>query len=1373
VKLGVKYSMMTVLTVIVLSLFLEGISLFLFSQKIHAVSLELAQEKLDRLANFAYQQDELFFEGLYSDEFVGRLRLIDKLRIDYRQIKDNVSYVFIVDDQGKAVLHPAESRWGGKSQWKVEKGQRIFNESLMKKIREKKTGEFEYSWHGVRKWCVFRVYEPWGWVFCETTSIAKRDKALVFFLWISVGVSFLITILSVLVFLWVSQRFTRPLNVVVNRLQKIAKGEISPGAIRKDKSPGDEIEMLDWAVNQMAEDLKKTTVSRDSLVREIAVRKIAEEELKDSEDRLKVMFDYAPDAYYLFDLTGTFLDGNKAAEKISGYKKEELIGKNFLKIKFIAPSDMPKAAAALARSAMGLVSVTEEYTIQQKDGSVVVAEVRLHPVKIKGKVQVLGCARDITERKRQETIAEQELNIRKVIGKLLELSLENSALEDYLGRALDLVLGISWFSLEAKGSIFLVGEDPATLVMKVQKGLPDFIQKSCALLPFGKCHCGRAALTGRIEFSNRITERHEIHYDGMASHGHYCVPILFGEKVIGVLNTYVRENSKNDEKIEHFLWMIANALAGAIEQKRSGEALRKAHDELEVRVRERTEELAENQVYIQKILATITDYIYTVTVKDGVAIATTHQPTCFEVTGYTAEEFKNKPDLLEKIVHEEDRSKVRAFFAAVLAGNTVKPAEYRIWHKDGGIRWVRNTPVLHHDSLERLTSYDGIISDMTEKMRSETLLIESMERVARANRVKDQFLANMSHEVRTPLNAIIGFSSLLENTSLDPVQHEYVKMLRGGGEALFSLITDVIDFSKIAAGEVRLENVHFDLERLIQSVVSAHTERIKKKGLRVFYVIGEQVPHGFRGDSSRLRRILTHLLSNAVKFTEQGEIEIRVTLDKEIKERDSRSEAMVRIAVRDTGAGIPSEKREAVFEAFEQVDISTTRKYGGAGLGLSIAKTLVKLMGGTIGVQSELGKGSTFSLVLPLEVESGIEEVQIFPLKDAELEGKKILILDDDEVAREIFTRYCEEAKMAVVCSASSAQDALKWLSEQSSLPDIFLVDILMPDLNGYEVAEKIRGNKKYEAIKLVAVTVDAREGVAFRARQSGFDAFLPKPVSRENLITIIKTVLGDKREKILSAEIVTQYTAEELASKGLKILVVEDNPASQELLSIILRGFEFGVEIASDGREAVEKVEKDPYDLILMDLQMPGMGGVEATKIIREQLHKTMPILALTAGVSDDDKGKCLAAGMNDYLSKPIEVPKLKDKIFHWIKQTPLEKPVNLKKEQSVMKWDKQKAIKELGVPEELYRELVFGFVEQSVVVIQNLEGAVRDNNYEEVAKGAHFIKGAAGNLRIEEIHVAAKELEAVAKGDRNPGMMEKRMGDLRNAMEEMKKNL
>ncbi len=1184
-----------------------------------------------------------------------------------------------------------------------------------------------------------------------------------------------LAVLFIGVVVWiVSKIFSRPLTILIHSIQQFARGDLS---VRVHAKTTGEIQMLSETFNQMAEDLDKTTVLRDPLIKEVAERKRAEENLERLSQKNELILNSAAEGILGLDLQGKHTFVNPAAAKMLGYKAEELLGRLGHSLwHHTKPDGNPCSVeeCQIHKTFLtGMAHSSFDEVFWRKDGTSFPVEYASTPLyeqgRLSGAVVVFS---DITRLKNEQMLLEHEYDIQEMISRLLKASLEENSLEDYLRHALDLILGVPWFSLESRGAIFLAGEDPATLVMKAQKGLSDFIQKSCRLLPFGKCHCGKAALTKKIEFANAVTERHEIHCEGMIPHGHYCVPILFGEKVVGVLNTYVRENYKNDERTEQFLWIITNALAGAIEQKKTKEALRKAHNELEERVRERTMELEKMQEYAQKILATITDYIYTVAVRDGVAVATIHRPTCLAVTGYTVEEFKDRSDLWENMVHEEDRPAVLRFSAAVLTGKNIPPLEHRIRRKDGEIRWVRNTPVFHRDPSGRMTSYDGIIRDITERKHAEISLIESMEKVARASKAKDQFLANMSHEVRTPLNGIIGFSDLLEGTSLDPVQRGYVEMLRDGGEMLLALVTDVLDFSKMVSGEMRLEKINFDLERLIQGVIKIHVARLKKKDPRIFCTLDEKVPHGFFGDPAKIRLVLMHFLSNAIKFTEKGEIEVRVTLDGNMEKRDGGCETRVRIAVRDTGIGLSPDKYKTIFDAFEQADTSTTRKYGGAGLGLSISKGLVDLMGGTIEVESEPGKGSVFSLVLPLKAEPAMKGVQIFPVKDEALEGKRILILDNDKITREIFTRYCEEAKMAVSCSASSAQDAFKWLSGQSSLPDIFLTEIVMSNLNGYEVAEKIRKDKRYENMKLVAVTGDAREGSAFKAQQSGFDAYLTKPASRENLIKVIKTVLGDKREKILPVEIVTQYTAEELTCKGLNILMVEDNPASQELLSIILKNFEFDVGIASHGREAVEKVKENSYDLILMDLQMPVMGGVEATRIIREQLHKTMPILALTAGISDDDKEHCLAAGMNDYLLKPIEIDKLRDKIFHWIKGVSQDKPVS-RKEESGIKWDKQKAMKELGIPEELYLELVDGFIKQSATAIQDLEKFFQDRNFDGVAKAAHFIKGAAGNLRIEEIHATTKELEAAAKGDQNISTIEKQIGILKSAMEELKNNI
>ena len=538
--------------------------------------------------------------------------------------------------------------------------------------------------------------------------------------------------------------------------------------------------------------------------------------------------------------------------------------------------------------------------------------------------------------------------------------------------------------------------------------------------------------------------------------------------------------------------------------------------------------------------------------------------------------------------------------------------------------------------------------DITELKRAEEALVEARRQAETANKTKSQFLANMSHEIRTPMNAVIGFSELLENTALNRTQKDYVGTIRESGQMLMLLIHDILDVSKIEAGELKLEEIDFDLIYLLRSVIKMNSTRLEKKPVEMFCNTDENMPKSYKGDPTRIRQILTNLISNAIKFTEKGEISISVKAQEGIS-GSSVKRRMLEFSVKDTGIGIPQDKHEKIFEAFEQADTSTTRRYGGTGLGLTISKTLVAMMGGKIWVQSTLGQGSEFFFTLNLEEAVPIVEKDIMPLRIMDLEGKKVLIVDDNESASKMLDIYCREAGMDVLHKAASAKEALDWLLLQTELPEIILSDIMMPGMDGYELARAIKKHAKTQAIKLVAVTSDVKSGAAKIAEKAGFDAFLPKPVFKNDLIEVMRAVLGDKRQDSGADQIVTRHMAGELACKGLKILVAEDNLVNQKLLQVVLGNLGCEVDVASNGQVAVEKVKTHSYDLVLMDIQMPGMGGYEATAIIRSQISKTLPILALTAAVLKEDEQKSLASGMNDFITKPVELTRLREKILEW----------------------------------------------------------------------------------------------------------------------------
>ncbi|HJT31847.1 MAG TPA: PAS domain-containing protein [Pirellulales bacterium] len=713
-----------------------------------------------------------------------------------------------------------------------------------------------------------------------------------------------------------------------------------------------------------------------------------------------------------------------------------------------------------------------------------------------------------------------------------------------------------------------------------------------------------------------------------------------------------------------------------------------------------------------------------------------------ELLGYPREELIGKCDY-DLFPRDEADFFIAKDRDVLLGKRLVDVPEEIIRTRDGErILHTRKIPLL--DEEGRATHLVGISEDITAAKQAEAALQKAKLDAEAASRAKSEFLANVSHEIRTPMNGIIGMTELALDTELSPQQREFLNMVKASADSLLGVINDILDFSKIEAGKLDLDSMPFALRDSLGDTMKTLAVRAHKKGLEVACQVLADVPDGLVGDAVRLRQIVVNLVGNAIKFTEAGEVVMRVELTPSAVGPDEAAGVMLHFVVRDTGIGIERDKQEAIFAPFVQADGSTTRRYGGTGLGLAISARLVELMGGKIWVESAPGRGSMFHFTARFTVAS-TPPAGSLPPRPADLEELPVLVVDDNATNRRILEEMLTNwhMKPTVVGGAAEALEKMRAACESGNPYSLVLVDAQMPVMDGYALTREINEHLEYSGATIMMLSSADSGGRADPSLRLA--ASLMKPIKQSELFDAIMSALGVSMRRDDPRPLAEAAPG---AEGPLRVLVAEDNVVNQKLVVHLLEKRGHQVTVASNGREAVELVASRPLDLVLMDVQMPEMGGFEATAEIRRREQASgrhLPIIAMTAHAMKGDRERCLQAGMDAYVGKPIQARSLWEVIHHLMTKGESSSTAATTIGDNL---DMQGAIDQLAGDQELLQELVRVFLEQWPDWRQQLSNALGAADRPTLRRLGHTLKGALGQFALAKARDAAAQLETLNDG-------------------------
>jgi two-component system, sensor histidine kinase and response regulator len=770
--------------------------------------------------------------------------------------------------------------------------------------------------------------------------------------------------------------------------------------------------------------------------------------------------------------------------------------------------------------------------------------------------------------------------------------------------------------------------------------------------------------------------------------------------------------------------------------------LETARATVEVRVKERTAELWQTEERFRRAFDDAATGMALVA-PDG-RFLRVNRSMC-EIVGYP------EPDLLalsfQNITHADDLEADLGHVGRLLAGEArTYQMEKRYRHKDGHTVWVLLGVSLVPDAAGNPLHFVAQVQDISSRKQGELALRQATQVAEAASRAKSEFLANMSHEIRTPMNGILGMTDLLLETDLTPDQRDSLGLVKSSADALLTVINDILDFSKIEAGKLDIDPVPFSLRDAVGDTLKALAIRAHAKGLELACDIRPEVPELVIGDAHRLRQVLTNLVGNAIKFTERGEVVVRAEWVGAEGDADR-----VRFSVTDTGIGIPHDKLRTVFDPFTQADGSTTRKFGGTGLGLTICQRLVELMGGRVWADSTLGQGSTFFFEIRLARARGsIERIISIPV---DLNGLAVLIADDNTTNRRVLAETVRHwgAKPTCVSSGVEALAELRWAVTNGNPFPLLLLDGMMPGMDGFMVVEQIGKEPALASVTILMLTSADQQGDAARCRDLGVSAYLVKPVKPTELNRAIAASLPSSPLPIVFDDRVRVPAASpEPSIRPLRVLLAEDNAVNQRVVVRLLEKYGHAITVAGDGRLALKALDEAAFDLVLMDVQMPEMDGFEATRAIREREAGSgtwTPIVAMTAHAMKGDRERCLAAGMDDYVSKPVERTELL-RVLAWAADRPVgaQDAADSIAIEGSPALDRYSALQRLGGDEELFADVSGVFLQDSPRMMTELRRGVAAGDVPLVQRTAHSLKSAAGYVGGQPAMDAAEYLEGLA---------------------------